>query len=178
MDFMVNISYNDRKGDDFLKRIVLLLTLLILLTTSSIALANDTKVCGVGTYSIITIPEDWETSTEQNNLYATDPDFTMGFILTAEPKKKTIDEDFQVLKTQKPSTFEVESVNKLSIDNQESLRVVLTTYNKSNIKEYGLLFVIYSTNYRHTALFMGKYEHLETDLNRIDEIASSIKVLK
>lgn len=175
---MVNIGYNDRKRDDFLKRIILLLVLLILLSTLSITFANDTKICEVDTYSIITIPKGWETSTEQNKLYAADPDFTMGFILTSEPKKKTIDEDSQILKTQKPSTFEVESVNKLSIDNQEALRVVLTTYNKSNIKEYGLLYVIYSTNYRHTALFMGKYEHLETDLNRIDEIVSSIKILK
>lgn len=176
---MVNIGYNYQKGDDFLKRIILLLVLSLLLTTTSIAFASNKIVCKVGSYSTITVPEDWKASATSDTLYAKDPKLTILLQLLVFPATSTIDEDFEELKTQKDANFEVESIKKLSIDNREALRVVLNShYNKSNIKQYILSYLIYSADHKYMVSFTGKYENFETDLNIIEEIASSIKILK
>lgn len=169
-----------------MKRIALLLILLFLsLPTTFAEQENAPAISDILTANF---PEDWTTKTFDSVIRSISPTKLPTVAITIFPisfSKMSLDERItnwqNYVTTKKIQPGHVEESYNLYIDNREARLLLYSTsssYLANGAKTYWITCLVYGDQYIYDISVIGKYDDLETNRKTINEILSSIKILK
>lgn len=162
-------------------RRISILILILLFTCLSNAFASSSsslqKVYQVEDYFTVKLPDNLRVSISEKYHAITAMNGGIKQIITikASPITQNFDDYVNDMQPRNPKSS-LDGKGSIYIDNKEA-QWLLFSYTEST-KYYFLIYVIYSDQYCYTIDFVGDYADLETDRKLIEEVLSTIKILK
>lgn len=172
-----------KKGVVYLKRITLII-LVLLFAFSTITFAQPMKTYKVGNYFTVSFPNDWTTEYSSDAMIMSfSPSVNHAITVSVLPTsrvglKDPITELPKMITNSKEFPAQLEENQSLYIDGQKATLLIHSTGSPTREKNYWLMCFSDGEQYSYTISGYGKYAALETDRKTIDEIISSIKILK
>jgi len=185
--YWIILAIINQKGDVYLKNIALLLVLLLLLSLPT-TFAEQENISAISDFFTVIFPEDWTTKTFGNITRSISPTKLPTVAITSYPisiSRISLDERIIIwqnyVTTKKIQPGHIEESYNLYIDNRQARLLLYSTsssYLANGAKTYWITCLVYGDQYIYDISVIGKYDDLETDRKTINEILSSIKILK
>ncbi|GMA99457.1 hypothetical protein [Pelosinus sp. IPA-1] len=138
-------------------------------------------------YLSVSLPTNWDTKLFDTGILSHRSDFHFSASIYVKPRpEESLDElainlEKGALNINKISklTWSIEDKGALLIDHCDS-RFMLHHYSGPSLQKarYQLHYFLYSNDYQYDIHIIGEYDSLKTDRETIDQIISSIKIIK
>lgn len=168
-----------------MKRRIILFILVLSFVFSTTTFAQEGKTYEVDSYFLVTCPADWIKRTDyiphSPEIALTSPNKSQIYIYAAPLDGRSIDDVITEMQksmtTNKPDSSRLEECDSRSVDNLDGKYLIYSITEKKQEKYIFVLFVLSKqAGYYITA--NGNYDNLEPDRKIIDDVISSMKILK